>query len=399
MNFWPFTKKKQPKYFCPVPWQKLEINSDGAFRPCCRFTGRLHKDDGSLFKHPEDHLEVVWNSKSVQSLRDRIADGEKLAECHQCWNEELVSGRSLRTDSISRLAKNETFRFFRENEAELTPTTLEIHLSNKCNFKCRICGPTASSLHEEEVQKFEDPNFSIDHKDILNESNSEVIKKWLPKINRIEVFGGEPFVNPEFFKLIELCCKFGHPENMVFHLNTNASIFPARYLDLLSKFKQLSIHFSIDDIEERFHYQRYPGDWKVIKDNLEKFQSIQSEKTLFVINKTVSVFNVFYIPEYMQWANEINFPGHFNILHSPNYYSIRNLPAEVKQVVVEKLNSYEKEIAHSKFETLDRVTGYLQLPSEGNYYQDFVNEIKRLDNYRGQSFKNVFPEMANLLNF
>ena len=62
-------------------------------------------------------------------------------------------------------------------------------------------------------------------KKILTKGNIDTLKSWLPDIERIEITGGETVINPELFELLELCVETDNAKHIVFHTNTNGTIF------------------------------------------------------------------------------------------------------------------------------------------------------------------------------
>ena len=61
--------------------------------------------------------------------------------------------------------------------------------------------------------------------------------------------------------------------------------------DLWSKFKLVKLDFSIDDIGERFNYQRTNADWKTVEENMFWYRETSPVNMMFGINRTISKLN------------------------------------------------------------------------------------------------------------
>ena len=99
---------------------------------------------------------------------------------------------------------------------------IDLKLGNKCNLKCKMCFPYASSELWKEWKELgwnsteKDPNndtswkyfdgyFEEDYAWPKNKSNIDKIKEAAIKTKLIHVTGGEPTLNPEFFQLLKYC--------------------------------------------------------------------------------------------------------------------------------------------------------------------------------------------------
>jgi MoaA/NifB/PqqE/SkfB family radical SAM enzyme len=202
--------------------------------------------------------------------------------------------------------------------------------------------------------------------------------------------GGEPMVSPENTKILEILIHSGYASQISLMLNTNGTQYNKKFIDLLTQFKVVKICLSIDDIFERIEYQRYPSEWAKIEVNVKKFISLQAtHKNVFInLTPTVSVFNVFYLNEYLDWTKTIDYSFmYFNILHYDPCYSIKNLPLTIKKILLEKLTD----------PALSSVINFLNLPGDANIFNQFYENVRVLDEHRNQKFSVIFPQWENLL--
>jgi radical SAM protein with 4Fe4S-binding SPASM domain len=379
--------------FCVMPWVNLSTDVNGSLRPCCKFAQPDPRNEYQLPNMKEGSLDVLWNDERFQNLRQAFLDGKKPKECQSCWDEEAAGVQSFRVQ-FAEHKKIDLTKIEFTPIAKNGPRALDLKLNNVCNLKCRICGAQASSTFLKEYQerfniKVEDGAYWLSNK-ILGTQNESVIAEWAKDLVHLEVTGGEPMASPENIKVLELLISAGKSKEITILLNTNGTLYNKRFIDLLLQFKTVTLCISIDDIHERLEYERYPTEWNVIQDNLQKFLKLREEnRNLFLtLCPTVSNFNVYYLNEYVAWAKQLNIHTYYNILHYSPSHSIKNLPDHLKNIVAERLTLPEfTEV--KRFLLLDR--------DNDNLIQEFIKTTVELDEYRKQSFEQTFGEWGKLV--
>jgi sulfatase maturation enzyme AslB (radical SAM superfamily) len=226
----------------------------------------------------------------------------------------------------------------------------------------------------------------------FNRDNLEfwnTLKSWLPNLVYVDIYGGEPFLTPVLFDWLEHGAITGDSKKIELGLHTNASMFNQRYLDTLSQYKRVRFSISIDsDVAEQFEYIRHKGNFEQTIENGHKFKHFidQHDNIEMTITCTITPFNVFYIDKILH-----NLKSMFNIYVGTNIvttpeYDIRHLPQPVKSYL----------IANTK-EPL--IKNFLQqnIPGCDVEWPKFCQATDRLDQLRGQSFANTFPEWWSML--
>jgi len=382
-----------PETFCALPWINLSTDVNGSLRPCCKFAQPSLNNEYQLPNMKEGSLDVLWNDRRYQELRQAFLEGKKPTECKSCWDEESAGMASFRV------------QFAKDKKIDLTslefnpitsygPKALDLKLNNVCNLKCRICGTQASSTYLKEYQerlniKIEDSSYWLSNK-ILGTENEDVIKEWANNLIHLEITGGEPMASPENIKVLELLIDAGRSSYITILLNTNATLYNKKFIDCLTKFKEVTICLSIDDLHGRFEYERYPAEWKVVQENLQKFITLRANnKNIFLtLCPTVSNYNVYYLNEYLEWSEPLGIFTYFNILHYDPAFSIKNLPNEVKHILNHKLQN-------RKFE---KIKNFLNLPQDRDgMVFDFINKTIVIDKWREQNFRTVFGEWGEVI--
>jgi sulfatase maturation enzyme AslB (radical SAM superfamily) len=341
----------------------------------------------------EGPLDVLWNDNRFQNLRQAFLDGKQPKECQSCWDEEAAGISSFRLSFCETKEINTEGLEFTP-VAKIGPKSIDFKLNNVCNLKCRICGPQASSTFLKEYQeqyniKIEDGAYWLSSK-ILGTSNEDVIKEWAQDLIHLEITGGEPMASPENIKILELLINSGHAEHITILLNTNGTLYNKKFVDLLIKFKEVTLCISVDDLGRRLEYERYPTEWTVVQENIKKFISLKEEnKNIFLtLCPTVSIFNIYYLSDYLEWAKTMNIFTYYNILHYPPSHSVKNLPDKLKEIVSARLT-------HKDF---DIVKNFLHLSRDNDtLINEFISKNEELDQYRQQDFKTTFGEWGNLV--
>jgi radical SAM protein with 4Fe4S-binding SPASM domain len=376
----------KPDTFCTLPWINLSTDVNGSLRPCCKFAQPNIDNEYQLPNMKEGRLDTLWNDQRFQNLRQAFLDGKKPKECMSCWNEEAAGLPSFRTQfAIDKKINTTEIEFL--PYASVGPKAMDLKLNNVCNLKCRICGPQASSMFLKEEQerlniKIEDGSYWLSNK-ILGTENESVINKWAQELIHLEMTGGEPMSSPENIKILELLVISGKSKNINLLLNTNGTLYNKKFIDLLIQFKEVTLCLSIDDIGPRLEYERFPTEWTVIQENIQKFIELKnSNSNIFLtLCPTISIFNVYYLPEYLEWCKSIDVFTYYNILHYAPHNSIKNLPSKLKKIVSERLVAPEHEI----------VKNFLNLEcTNERLIEEFIRKTNELDQFRKQDFKTTF---------
>lgn len=379
--------------FCTLPWINLSTDVNGSLRPCCKFAQPNISNEFQLPNMKDGALDVLWNDQRFQALRQAFLDGKKPNECMSCWNEEAAGLPSFRTQfAIDKKIDTSNIKFL--PYASAGPKSMDLKLNNVCNLKCRICGPQASSMFLKEEQerlniKIEDGSYWLSNK-ILGTANEDVINKWAQELVHLEMTGGEPMASPENIKVLELLVNSGKAKGINLLLNTNGTMYNKKFIDLLIQFKEVTLCLSIDDIGPRLEYERFPTEWTVIQDNIKKFVDLKNNNPniFLTLCPTVSVFNVYYLPEYLDWCKSMGLFTYYNILHYAPYNSIKNLPSKLKAIVSERLTAPEHEI----------IKNFLNLDcADENLIQDFIQKTDELDQFREQNFEVTFGHWGTLV--
>lgn len=400
-----------PKTICMLPWISIETSPIGTARPCCLAREEITNAHGAKFDLNKDDLETIYHSEYMQDLRQQFRSGKKPATCKLCWDEESAGRTSKRIHSQVRLKELYTqVDWDNDNPDQLW--FLDLKLGNICNLKCRICGSWSSSKWVNEELKYMPKDF--DKKEHIayqwlkqgawprNPDTNfwENLKQLLPNIKYLEFTGGEPWLIQEHIDLLKYAVAQGYSKNIDIHYNTNATQWPQDLVTVWKDFGRVDIAFSIDNIGEKFEYERYGANWSTaneIIDAVHTMQLLYSNITTQLCF-TVNIQNVYYLDQLLAWADTKNFGDiYFNMMHSPNHMSIQYMTSAAQELVLNKLkttfwkaNKYQQEI--------NNIINFIKNGS-GSDGKEFLEKMQRTDAYRKQNFKTTHPEIAIAMGY
>jgi hypothetical protein len=366
-------------------------------------------DTGVKFDLAGAEFADIQNSNDMRSLRQQFLDGEQPATCRKCWREERAGRTSKRMHTLDRL------KHMLANETEWTIDAkplmfLDLKLGNICNLKCRICGSWSSSTFAtEELANIgpDEDRKSNHHYHMLRQGAwpRENPKFWSEiaavsdQIKYIEFTGGEPFMIQEHFDLLQALADRGLAGSIEIHYNTNGTQWPEQAHKIWRHFGHVEIAFSIDDVGERFEYQRTGAQWSEVVANLARFKQLRVElpNISLQVCSTVNVFNVYYLPELAAWNYSQGFDYvYWNMMHEAYYFSIATLPEGAKRDITTQLRtSGSASDAALEFEHIIAfMNGGVSLDG-----QLLRMKIADLDRKRSQDLRTVEPEFAELIGY
>ena len=232
--------------------------------------------------------------------------------------------------------------------------------------------------------------------------NEKILKEWAPTIDFLEFYGGEPLMQQEHDRILDIMSNHGTPSNTSLYYNTNSSICKESFFESWKKFNTVIINFSIDDVGNRFEYQRKNAIWKESLLNIQQYQqfaekyNVNMKLRLYV---TIGILNVFYLKEFVNTVKDLGIEIVFNMVHYPHYYSIVNLPTEIKDIVKEKLLTIDlTNLLSTESPSIEHIINFMY----GSAYnpqllQMFFERTKLHDAYRNESFQYTFPEFYSII--
>jgi hypothetical protein len=385
----------------------LQNNADYC---CCNLNKESWKDNRHevvrVYTHP---LKTAFKSYTRKLIATALDHGIRHSSCRACWDLEDTVGTSARLDYNRQFGHLETMK--------TQPRVLVIKPGNTCNFACRMCNPMTSTSWYSDGHELEkvDLGSSSWHSDdqtgqaaalTFNEytrtfetirnsfgrNNEEfwpTLKEWIGNLEYIDIYGGEPFLTPAMFDVLEHGVTTGVAKNVVLNLHTNASILNERYVEILTHYKQVGFNISIDSmVPEQFEYIRHKGDFELVITNTKRFLELLKPHNNVTIGiaLTITPLNVFYIDQIVDSISKtLGIRVNINIVTTPEY-DIRHLPIPIKTQLI---NTIENQTVKS-FLTKT-------IPGCDIEWPKFCRATNKLDQLRNQSFAKTFPEWWTIL--
>jgi|TARA_B100001105_G_scaffold254687_1_gene251191 organic radical activating enzyme len=385
---------KKGNNFCAMPFIHMAIESNGAIKPCCM--AKKFKDLNIKGKT----IKEVYNDPVRLKFIETFKKNEQHPNCSICWNDPHIrSHYSTMSNSIDFTEEVMNSSIIPKHELKW----IEIRPGNKCNLKCRICGVHSSSSWTKDAAGLYEPDVKFKDTKAYEWTQAcdwqEDPTFWndvrqLESIEYIHFMGGEPYMSPEHFQLLERLVESNIDTNKVnIVYNTNGTYFPTEENQkLYSNFKNIQIALSIDDINDRFEYQRNLANWKEVESNLINFNKLPGSLYSVFIDPTVSVFNIFYLEEINNRFIELGYDptdcDHF-VFNGPR--TVHALPQPIKDIIIEKYkNSNSLWISTS--------INYMNSKEpDQDTWQEFIKENSQLDILRKENFENIFPEFYKII--
>jgi MoaA/NifB/PqqE/SkfB family radical SAM enzyme len=395
---------KNKDTWCVNAVHGMSGNNDGSTKMCCMAKGNYGGDNNF---EKISILENFNNSTAIR-IRENLDNGIRDPNCTLCWQEEDGGRNSKRIRDNNRYNHEVTLGLIKPYQGL---AKIELNLGNTCNIKCRTCSASISSTWMKE-------DYDLTHKRITFKEYSANMKKYhqtydedspfwedlkqnLSTIRQFDFYGGEPFLSKKMWEILKICVEKGYAKDIELHYNTNGTNWPDD-VELFKNFKSVNLSFSIDGINERFEYMRYPAIWLEVKENMKKAVAFNNDYKNLSLSWciTLSNLNIFYLPEILDehYSNWTEFGFYLNLVHGPKHYNISIMPTDVKDKVLERLDTISKSYTDAWYH-LQGIIGFIK---NGNYnekeWNNFINVGKAHDEYRKQDYNTTFEEFGKIIH-
>ncbi len=370
-----------PENFCSAPFLQLQTSKDDRCGPC-PYTPNIWKIKGNISDK--------WQSKELENLRKNFLDNKQDPQCTKCWKEEKAGKKSLRIRlSEAKESKNSQKifdKYISTKKYFAFPKILTLIPGNECNLACPSCNSFFSSKWNSQIKQKNYNGFqkTTDNWNLTDKQYQDIVDN-SQNLQKIELFGGEPFLNKQNKKqLIEKLIQKGTSKNIKLYFNTNGTLFDEKYMEeLTTKFKFVEIRQSIDGIYDQFEYLRYGAKFDKVCENAEKFSALPNSD--FAVICTISNYNLLGIDAIDEFMQKRNWIVYYNVANTPDYLLLHNLPEEVKDYI--KLPERFSDI--HQYMTMEKC--------DLNTWKRFVDYTRLLDRNRGLSFKTTFKDLYSLV--
>jgi len=378
------------KSYCAKLWNHQYVHMSGSFRYCCATMENLKDKKGNRLHINNNSLENAWNSEDIRQARLRMINGESVPACVKCVEQEDRGYQSMRDkrDMALNFVRTE-----KDGSVVHAPSSIELHLGNLCNLKCKMCGQQYSNQIGKELLEIgkDDPDFlewiskesgnvniwtnnlSVEYRWFQNKKIKNKLFNYIANhITDMVVIGGEPTVIPEFWELFEYLEQRDRLNNMSITLTTNLTNVNPKMTNWLPRLKSWKVWASVDGLGERTEYIRYPSNFKKVCDNLDFYKGLLAHNNgKIVLSPAIQLLNIDQLDDILRWW--LDFSGgdlsdKFGVswLAQVWYPTICNydiLPIEHKKRVADKL-----ELSIPEFEAYKEIN---------TWYKNQIDNLRR----------------------
>ena len=355
-----------------------QTNNRLTHKPCCLYQGQeteiLSTDLAGFNNIYHNHNSAPW----IQHIRNETELGQPVPGCNTCYHTESMGLRSARQ------AANQRERGVRNGK-------IDLNLGNLCNLACAICGPWSSS----KWQAIAPPEWNyVDPSSRYKSNNQPVIDdpELFQSLKTVQMQGGEPFMESNYLEFFANMGKYRDYSDLEVIVVTNGTQRPnKKFLDILNSCERVTMYFSIDDMGERFEYQRHGSNWAEVVDNMHWFHE-QCPDFDYFAQTTYSMLNIFYLGELDSFLNS-TFPWVKKNYNAFSWFPglranclATGMTADVRDAVLDKLATVPE---------LSHMQNYITVVD--NPYGPFLEYIREYDAMTGQSYQHTHPEFYNLV--
>jgi hypothetical protein len=376
---------KDKQGFCYEIFKNLAVwshNDSISYNPCCFYAGVI-----------DSNVEPAqcWNGESRQRIIKLVEENKKIPGCNGCYNEEANGRKSRRQGSVEHY---ENFIKSTDIDPAQSPMGLDYSVGNLCNLKCVICGPSNSSAWIPDYQKMfpsaDVSGYKFKKHQVLEIDDDDFLKN----IRSVHFHGGgEPLMSDAHINLLKRIDRVrGLSDVRVFYNTNGTQQVPNEVLTIWEKCYHIELYFSIDDVDDRFEYQRTGATWKSVQENINWFKQNMPHNHMFNVNCAWSYLNLFYLDELVEWhkenlvANRYGDPCQLIFQKANGVYEINHLNESAMLAIKNKFIEYPQ---------LDQLLSGLNVSNTD--HQMFWKSINKLDQIRGTDFKKLCPDWSKFL--
>jgi len=283
---------------CNAPSTNLYFAADGAVGPCWIQMGERWGPDRSI--------RDVWTGAMLSNLRSTLAEHQFPGACGRCLHD-IEAG-------VAPLAAV----YDREPGIIAWPTSLELELSNLCNFECVMCnGDLSSKIRRNREHR---PPLEVPYDDSFVEQLVELI----PTLQQVRFSGGEPLLHPILYKVCDRIIEL-RPDLRI-DVSTNGSILNEKVRRLIER-ATIQINISFESLRaDRYEAIRVGSDHQRLLENIETFRElVRPNGGLVTINTNPMRETWSEMADMVRFCDERDLHLSFNTVIQPAELSLRTL--------------------------------------------------------------------------
>jgi sulfatase maturation enzyme AslB (radical SAM superfamily) len=323
----------------------------------------------------------IWNKNNFKNLRDLNQSAVWDTQCKNCQSLEKSGLQSMRT------GMNDGLKIYGQEDLS-GPARIDLMFDISCNLACRTCRPASSTFWQKHLKnnnKWPGEVYSAKNKDKVIAALKTLD---LSNLRMLVFCGGETLLGQEYWDVAEWLANNvpNAKQNLTICFQTNGTqpILEKNFA-IIERIHLVKLHISLDGVGKRFEYLRWPASWNQVTENILQIKETCPSNVMFLIEETISIFNLAYLDELDEWANtnfttnrEGDITNHTRHL-AMGLYSLDHLSTEYINFIKQK--PYKNLIPATWKENPTNI-------------KQMLATIAEFDTYRNQSFADTFPEAA-----
>jgi organic radical activating enzyme len=367
----------------------------GNFHVCCH--AEFSADTSYPLGNSQQSLDEIWNGQGYKSIRKAFLNNKIPSECKiACYDKEDLGSISNRQQVNKRFSQKSHLQQLTNEDGSVDnkPSYLDIRFGNLCNFRCRMCGPYASTSWYRDAHESSYNNVIDYYTD--NDKLWDNLPHFIPYLEDVYFAGGEPFIQDGHYKLLDMLIASGYCKNINLQYNTNLSYKKYKKHDLKnlwSMFKSVSLWPSVEGFGAKVEYSRKELKWEDFEEN-----AIYFKKYITTISSVINIYSITSMPNLILWCKKHKFNYFGTTLIEPPFLSVTCIPHESKEKIIKMYKKfctdYKEILTGHDLEQIKSWLMFMKNKDDSHLLTDFKREQTRLDLLRNESFESVFPEFA-----
>jgi MoaA/NifB/PqqE/SkfB family radical SAM enzyme len=306
--FHDYNKSRLPgksEYACYAPIKNIYFGHYGKAVACC------YNREHVLGTYPQQSIHEIWTGEKAQELRAALKNYDFSHGCRYC----LTQIKAGNIDAAKAKQYDE-----QHTNANGYPSVMEFELSNTCNLECVMCSGNFSSL----IRKNREGKPPVESP--YDDAFVEQLKPYIPFLQEVKFYGGEPFMIPIYYKIWELAVQLN--PTICISIQTNATMLNSRIKDLLEA-GNFHINISLDAVtREVYEAIRLNAKFDAVMENVNWFIDYCKRKNTFIgISACAMQQNWRDIPNILTFCTEKEVQLYLHTVFFPKECAIRNLSA------------------------------------------------------------------------
>lgn len=376
------------------------------------------KFDGETASIETHSAEEIMNSSLHNEIRLAQFEGRWHENCENCMlKERAAANHKFRSEGTIQDIRDCFHNMEPDGSMKKTEIhRLEVRFSNQCNAACVHCSPVASTLWYREYYDFFGEDFghtsggrkwtlkpdehdrikTVEFRDTKKTSGLwKTLEDHKETIKLVILSGGEPMIMQDHGKLLDFFIENNRAEHVVLYYHSNLSVINPNIIAKWKQFKDVQISISMDEIEDRYEFIRYPLKWDRLQSNIEKIREhgINAHATSICC----MIPNMLRMDKIDDWINQEGHNKYLLFVHGSQgsrHLNINILPRAAREELIAINRAIGKSLNLEAASWLEEQLDVLEDPA---MCDQLIRFLDFLDKSRKQDWRTRLPEVYEFL--